>query len=195
MSRTAALSFAFRRKQSAQGFGDRAQLVSGAQDYALAVFRYGFVEREHMRADHVSLYPVQTKIPPRVFKRASGVGKSVKSVGFVGRVPIVQEIVVKKRASDEGACVMPEGEPFGYVDAERCHKKGVRVYAESAVLYIFFFFLHSGGGKNISPEKTYFVFCFSEFFQGFLRVMLIIRVLAESFDRAKLIINIEYTAI
>ena len=94
-----------------------------------------------MRADHVSLYPVQTKIPPRVFKRASGVGKSVKSVGFVGRVPIVQEIVVKKRASDEGACVMPEGEPFGYVDAERCHKKGVRVYAESAVLYIFFFFL------------------------------------------------------
>ncbi len=116
-------------------------------------------------------------------------------MGFVGRVPIVQEIVVKKRASDEGSRVKPEGEPFGYVDAERCHKKGVRVYAESAVLYIFFFFLHSGGGKNISPEKTYFVFCFSEFFQGFLRVMLIIRVLAESFDRAKLIINIEYTVI
>ena len=30
MSRTAALSFAFRRKQSAQGFGDRAQLVRRA---------------------------------------------------------------------------------------------------------------------------------------------------------------------
>ena len=71
----------------------------------------------------------------------------------------------------------------------------MRVYAESAVLYIFFFLLHSGGGKNISPEKTDFVFCFSEFFQGFLRVMPAFRVLAESFDHAELIINIEYAAI
>ncbi len=61
---------------------------------------------------------------------------------------------------------MPEGEPFGYVDAERCHKEGVRVYAESAVLYISFFFLHSGRGK-ISPERRTLFSAFSEFFKVF----------------------------
>ena len=106
-----------------------------------------------MLFDHVALRVIQLKVAVGIAQGRSGVPKPVQPVRGVGRVPIVEEIIVQQSAAHKSALVHFEVQPMHKPQAHKRHAHGVLKHAHRPVLHVLFCNLHTRGFQNITAVQ------------------------------------------
>lgn len=103
-----------------------------------------------MRSYHIFLYSAELEVTLCIFQRCLGVGKAVQFMRFIGHMPIIQKIIVKKRTSYESPFVCLERKLIGNINASHSNGKRMLENGNFAVLNKLVLFFHSVRPQNIS---------------------------------------------
>ena len=103
-----------------------------------------------MCGNNVHFARIKVEIPLRVQKRRGSVGKAVPAVTGIRDVPVIEKIVMQKRAANDAASVCKREKPPGYPQSGAGHEYGMLEAAYAAVLNEIFFRLKQRVTENVA---------------------------------------------
>lgn len=112
-----------------------AVLVGKRNEKAFTVLRWYRCQRKHVTHDDVFLDRGQIEISSGIFQRNLRMGKAVEFIELNG-MPVIKEIVVKKRPAHELVFLELEGEPHGHGKSRLRYCQDVIIAGTCSVLDI-----------------------------------------------------------
>ena len=130
-----------------EDFFCRADLIRDRDQDRLFISRGDRGQREHVSFDNVFLDGRQVEIALGIFASNARVMEAVKLFEF-DIVPVIKEIVVKKRASYQLLLLKAEGEDHGPEQSSLSHSNTVVIAGALAVLLVLFKLVQPSGLEN-----------------------------------------------